>query len=46
MAAIGCQVRAFDPTTDETSKPENDNIKFSKIGLGAKSGKVSILSYS
>jgi hypothetical protein len=38
MAAVGCQIKAFDPTTEEASKPENENITFSKIGLSAKSG--------
>jgi hypothetical protein len=38
MAEMGCKVRAFDPTTSETSKPDKDLISFRKIGLGAKNG--------
>jgi len=37
-ALTGCQVRAFDPTTDESSKPEMDLITFSKTGLSHKAG--------
>jgi hypothetical protein len=37
-ALTGCRVRAFDPTTDESSKPEMDLITFSKTGLSHKAG--------
>ena len=42
MAGLGCQVRAFDPTTSAATKPDTDNITFSLMGLGDKIGKMQV----
>jgi hypothetical protein len=42
MAGLGCQVRAFDPTTAPETKPATDKITFSLMGLGDKIGKMQV----
>ena len=42
MAAIGCTVRAFDPTSTQPDTVNHKNINFYKIGIGHKTGKQKV----
>ena len=42
MAGLGCKVRAFDPTTSPASKPQNNNITFTALGLANRNGKMQV----
>jgi hypothetical protein len=44
MAAIGCTIRAFDPTQDQPESITHKRINFHKIGLGHKNEKQKVAS--
>ena len=46
MAAIGCTVRAFDPTQDQPESVTHKRIHFQKIGLGHKTENQQVCHFS